>query len=526
MQRQWFRHLGIFVLCGVFFFIVFQQTPWFPDPDSFYHAKMAVLIRDQGIIREFPYLQASVLKNIYVDHHFLYHVLLIPFVTISNPLLGIKVATALFAAGAVTMLYALLRIFAIPYPFLWVGAAFSSTQFVYRLNLAKAPGISVFFLLLGTWLLIKATQAHTKRQNIILHSIFFNLNFLYVWLYSAWPFLMTLTVIYAIVSYAFHKTIPLRILASGGGGIIAGLLLNPYFPDNIRFAWWQIVQIGLVNYHSSLNVGTEWYPYSLRALFAVNFVPLLLTMLDFVLLGMMFKRWRSTGQFLAYLHREARYVVAWAAATVMTIILIAATLKARRNIEYLVPFQVLAAALGISLWKKALEIRFLPRLKEVVQLSYLRLVILCVLFWLAISLLTITVARNGGVIVAKMGSGFHLEQFRKPALWLRTHTPVGSVVFLSDWGEFPLYFYWNDRNYYLDGLDPTFTYLQDPERARLLEEVRRGKSGKHAVEILKNDFNVSYAVIPVGHHLVNVLDQSPQVKVRYQYEKGAIYQIQ
>src|SRR3989337_4312435 len=46
-------------------------------------------------------------------------------------------------------------------------------------------------------------------------------------------------------------------------GLLAGLIINPYFPDNIAFTWQQAVKIGLINYQNIIGVGGEWYPYKI-----------------------------------------------------------------------------------------------------------------------------------------------------------------------------------------------------------------------------------------------------------------------
>ena len=101
IQQQWWwlGYLAIFSISFVVL-LVLQAAPVFADPDSFYHAKMALLIRDQGVIHTFPWLDLTVLGQHYTDQHFLYHVLLIPFVTWFPPLVGLKLATVFFGAGA------------------------------------------------------------------------------------------------------------------------------------------------------------------------------------------------------------------------------------------------------------------------------------------------------------------------------------------------------------------------------------------------------------------------------------------
>ena len=74
------------------------STPNLPDNDGFYHIKFAWLMRTEGLKPEFPYLPVSILNaNDFYDHHFLYHVALIPF-TFGDLLFGAKLAAVTFSA--------------------------------------------------------------------------------------------------------------------------------------------------------------------------------------------------------------------------------------------------------------------------------------------------------------------------------------------------------------------------------------------------------------------------------------------
>ena len=71
------------ILCVLFFagmaWIQFA-SPDMPDNDGFYHIKLAYLMRTEGLKPEFKWLPQSILnKNEFYDHHFLFHVALIPF---------------------------------------------------------------------------------------------------------------------------------------------------------------------------------------------------------------------------------------------------------------------------------------------------------------------------------------------------------------------------------------------------------------------------------------------------------------
>jgi hypothetical protein len=54
-----------------------------------------------------------------------------------------------------------------------------------------------------------------------------------------------------------------------------------------------------------------------------------------------------------------------------------------------------------------------------------------------------------------------INLYQKTSLWLKNNTPENSVVFHTAWDAYPRLFYYNDHNYFLVGLDPSFLYLAD-----------------------------------------------------------------
>jgi hypothetical protein len=55
------------------------STPNLPGNDGFYHIKMAYLMRTEGLKPNFPWLPLTILNaREFYNHHFLFHVLLIP----------------------------------------------------------------------------------------------------------------------------------------------------------------------------------------------------------------------------------------------------------------------------------------------------------------------------------------------------------------------------------------------------------------------------------------------------------------
>ena len=53
------------------------------------------------------------------------------------------------------------------------------------------------------------------------------------------------------------------------------------------------------------------------------------------------------------------------------------------------------------------------------------------------------------------------KNYEQANIWLKAHTPKGSVVFYSNWGMWPMMFFYNDYNHYIHGIDPTLFYEYD-----------------------------------------------------------------
>ena len=99
----------------MFMYLVQFSTPDLPDNDGYYHIKLAYLMRTEGLKPDFPYLPLSVLNpREYSDHHFLFHVFLIPF-TFGDLRLGAKWASILFASLAFLSVWWLLHRQKVPF---------------------------------------------------------------------------------------------------------------------------------------------------------------------------------------------------------------------------------------------------------------------------------------------------------------------------------------------------------------------------------------------------------------------------
>jgi len=496
-MKPWFKNVLIFVLIFIFFLLL-QGWTTFADPDCFYNTKMALMMKDELVFKEFPWLQYSVLKDNYIDHHLLYHIFLMPFVSLEkigvDPLLGVRISAMLFATLLIFVFYLILKKFKIKYPLLFVGLLLVANPFVFRISLARAPAISGVFLLLGTYLIIAPKNFISSRwRNIFL----FIISFFYVWLYSAWLLLPVILFFYLVGTAidqglreklgiklrwwsGWWKNIMRAIRENAGkivvcaSGIVAGLIINPYFPANLKFYYHQIVQISVVNFHSKFGVGSEWYPPEPVALFKILFL-FFVALLVAIAIFFAFRKMRDKRTWTLFL---------------ITFFFFAYTMKARRSVEYLVPFGVFFIALVYDnlLDKKSwpeLEAKFKKFFTN--QQRKILIALVSVLVFVAPYFIYHGIANN-----RKSLRNFKFNHFQDVSSWLKENVEPGQVVFNSNWDSFGYLFYHNSDNYYITGLDQTFMYSYDPELLELYIDITNGLGVKTLRDDVENKFNSEY----------------------------------
>jgi len=497
VNHPWLNYIILFFISFLFFTIILAN-PTFADPDSFYHAKIATLIKDQGIVFDFPYLQFTTLKNDFADHHFLYHLLLVPFIIFLDPLLGLKLATIFFSTLAIVIFYWLLKKFKIKGAWIYTLILLVTNPFIFRLNLAKAQALVLIAIFLAIYLICQRKYWYL-----------FLLSFFFVWLYGGWPLMLVVTVFYIIASYLpgiklktkdkkqkicrlfiswYHKSNTrkltvqnIKLLFAVSTGLLTGLIINPYFSKNLHFYWQQIVQIAVINYQKLIGVGGEWYPYNFFELVASSSIAFILLI---------------TGLTLFVLYFKKQTTLSWTFLLLSAFFLIL-TLKSRRNVEYLIPVIIIFSALNINLFLSAAEFKvFFKDFKKFI--SQKEIVLLG--FIIPIILLSHVVYRDIKSVFQDHQHGFSFNQFKQSSEWLKNNSQPGQIVFHSDWDEFPLLFYHNHSNYYLVGLDPTFMYNYNKDLYRQWHNITIGQETQNLYPIIKNEFGADFVFVDLESH--------------------------
>ncbi|MCX6745053.1 MAG: hypothetical protein NTX82_06030 [Candidatus Parcubacteria bacterium] len=492
-RNQFVLYLAVFGL-AFFCYLWIQSTASLVDPDSFYHLKMVKLIAERGPILDFPWLQFTVLKNYYTDHHFLYHVAAIPFVSIMGDFVGFKYYTAFLAALFIVLCYWFFKKQKIKGAEFFTLILLFAPAFMFRISLTKATAFSLILLFLGIYFIFQK-----KYWPLFLVA------FLYVWSYGGYFLILGMALIYVAadtiylvlqkkfedsrkiwqrlnniikntVKYFFGKQ-HLKLLGIIALGLALGIVINPYFPKNLYFIWQQLVQIGLINYQGVVNVGGEWYPYRAWNLISdINLVALV-GFIAYVIFIFSFKKQQTKLYFFL----------------LTSVLFLILTLKSKRYVEYLVPNLVFFAAFSINFASANYNLSAVyHRIKNIAHL--MKYLVMVILLYLGIVVIAVCI-RNGMATKQAFNGGIGFQNFAGVSQYLKTNAQPGQIIMHTDWDDFPMLFYNNDRNYYIVGLDPTFMYNYNKDLYNLYADITTAKKKDNLYQAVKVTFKASYFIV-------------------------------
>ena len=512
-KRYFFDYFVVFLI-AFSLFAWLNSSATLPEPDSFYHAKISIFLSKGIVLDSLPWLQQTDLATNFVDHHFLYHLLLVPFITLFNPLVGVKLATVIFSSLLIITVYWLFKKFEIKYSFYFALALMAIYPWLFRMSIVKASAVFLILLFLAFYYL-----AHQKWLSLFIAS------FLSVWLYGGWPLLLALVIIYTFFNWLLErirqedsiwykikyvlsfkgKTFSWKGLIIAASGLLTGLILNPYFPQNLNFYWQQIVKIALVNYQYLIGVGGEWYPYDFIKL--VTDAPLAMALL-------------LIGVLVATLTYRKLSIYSWTWGS-LTLIFLLMTLKSMRYIDFFVPFVVIFAAFCLSDYLKKLS-----RLHLKIMFNFALQGVFIILSFVLLAGFILNVPKDMIKAKAGMDKGFALDYFKEAALWLKDNTAKGEIVFHADWDDFPFLFYYNSHNLYLTGLDPTFMYEHNQPKYWEYVKITKGEQKQKLKEVIKESFGASYVFVDRDHYQFDrLLKNSVDFMRVYQDNEASIYQV-
>lgn len=457
------------------------STPNLVGNDGYYHIKMAYILRTEGLRPAFPWLPLTVLSpDRFVDHHYLFHVLLVPF-TLGDLRLGAKWGSVLFAGLAGLSFWWVLDRRKVPWAWLWAAGVFAvSDAFLYRMAMPRVQSLSLALLFLAVgWML------EGKHRRLLA------VGFLYVWAYNAFPLLLALAGLYGMACYLVERRLEWRPLFFSGVGILAGTVVNPYFPQNLVFLYHHLAP--KIGSPTAIPVGSEWYPYTTGQLLKNTGPGLLL------LAG----GWVALAAYGGERRKESVFF------TLSVLFFGLMLMQARRFVEYFPPFALLFAAYHLGA---------LHRRAQSVAARRLGALVLAVGLLLGASY-TLPRARKA------VQASAPYTRYQKAAQWLANNTPAGSRVFQTDWDDFPRLFFYNHHNTYLVGLDPVFLARANPGLYRVWVDVTQGKI-ETVGPVVRLFFGAEYIFTDRKHSaFLRVAANDPQLKEVYRDEFAVIFRV-
>ncbi len=467
------------------------------DWDGYYHIKWSQLLWQnfsQGKwLPTFEWLPLTVLNpQAYADHHFLFHLLQIPFLWFFEPVTAAKVATVFYATLAIFSIYWLIYRYEIKHQLLWLAAIMvCSNAFYYRMNMGKAPPLTIIITVLGVHLLFQRN-----------YKWLLPLMFAFVWTYSLFPLLWFAAIIWTLIIAWNERRFEWRPFAYTTAGMIAGNIINPYFPQNLGLFFehfWTKFKVGS---DFVVAVGGEWYPYSGMELlmnFPVALAAMLIGYILFVPKG-------------SKLPEKAAFFLAF------TSILLAAQFRSKRFAEYFPPFAVLFAAFAYNAFTapKTAELPdefqrdidpYLDADKPTERQSWLHAArqatpwvigILLTIFWLYNMIGLHKFGFDEAGMIDNIKTNEPGDKYKR-AMQFATgldetgadNIPKGERIFNCTWDDFPKLFFYDTKHTYVYGLDPNYLYSQNPELYKLLKDLTEGKIDDPA-PMIREKFGANY----------------------------------
>lgn len=486
--------LSLFAASVLLFAAVQWATPGIVGNDGYYHIKVAYLMRQEGLTPAFEALPNTILNaEAYYDHHWLFHLFLTPFAG-ADPAVdggagltqGAKIATVILPSLAVLAVWWLLRGHGVPYAALWALGLFAvSEAFLYRMSMARAQSGAVIFLALALHFLLAGR-----------HKWLAPLGFLFVWFYNAFPLLLVVTGVYVVAVLMLERRVAWQAIAYPAAGILLGMIINPYFPENVVFiAGHLLPKVG----ESAVPVGNEWSPYQTWTLVENSGVALAAVLLAALAMG-----WRKERVDLPTL-------VALGLVGVFGFMVF----KSRRFVEYFPVFALIFLAFAGAPLVREWQATLRPRrtLGKAV--------------WAGVAGLVLV-----GLIVASIRDARELVADSKPAdlyaaamLFLRSEAPNGATIFQTDWDDFTRQFFYFDDARYINGLDPTFMQLYDEPLYEEWVDITRGRVEMPGAAI-RDRFGANYVFSDLKHEgFLEEAAGDPALREIYRDEDAVVYEV-
>jgi hypothetical protein len=309
MKKSLIKPLVIFFAACAVFALLYFRSPDLMENDSYFHTKMGQIVMAKGLIHEFPWMQFTFQKDHYANPYLLFHVYLGLWIKIlpASPIVAVKIAMIVLL-GLVAVAY-LKVLEALHAKWVWLSLALLpamvSGQVYQRLIFVRPHIVSILILLAGLWAIL-------KRKWWILGAI----SLIFAYSYSA-PFLLPVIALLASAVFSVkEKKLVWEPFAFSLGGMVAGVVLNPYFPNNVHYLY--AVTFKMAIRQVSLTPA-ELLPLFSWQVFSINRISFLMLFLSLLAVFYSERKYSANclflfftcGLFFVLLMRSFRFIEYW-----------------------------------------------------------------------------------------------------------------------------------------------------------------------------------------------------------------------
>lgn len=468
------------------------------DLDSYFHVRAAEQLAAHGVDKTFPQATQSTWRDAYADKDFLFHALLIPFVAGGELVAGGKWFVILLELLVFASFAAALRSFDLRFGALWV-LLLAATSPYYLTRLASVRP-HIFGLALVT---VEIALLFRDRWKPL-----FVVAVLHVLAHSSFVLLPALLLARIVQCALTGQSQPLRSAAAIALGLVAGTLVNPYFPNNLSVAHDQIVGVASNVWFEDASIPREAFGSELGPMTWQSFLA-------------QFPGWTPAVAGLL-LVLAVHGVRGWSPVELYLVLVAGGMLLvASRSRRFLDVFVVAALLFAAALWTRLAAGRSLGDLARTRPATALP----CMVVLLA--LLAYGSWRASGV-----RDGFRRQAmgdvFAPAVAALDQLAAPEDVVYHASWMDFAVLYAFRPDGRYIAGLDPIFLYQHDPALFATNLELSRGLGHGKAARILADDFGARWVYVtmqPRDKAFRELLERSKGVRLAYSDGLAQLWQV-
>lgn len=482
---------GVVSIVILMAFLQFQTTAiCCGDWDGYYHIRWSALLWENFShgkwLPTFEWLPLTVLNpQDYADHHFLFHLLQIPFLWFFEPVTAAKVAAVVYSSLAISAVFWLLYRYKVDNLLVWLLMILTcANMFYYRMNMAKAPPLTIIITIAGIYLLFE------RKYTWLLP-----LMFAFVWTYSLFPLLFIAALIWTMILGWNERRFEWRPLVYTGAGLVLGNVINPYFPHNLLLFIEHFRTKLAVAGSYAVAVGGEWYPYDGLELLTNFPVALAAMFFGYVLFAPVGRR----------LPEKATFFLMFVS------LLLIGQFTSKRYAEYFPPFAILFLGFSwqafISGTKTELPEDFKrdiepyldvekPNQERVwlnaAKLAAVLTLMICLFGYFLFNMRGLHVlGYNQTGLIDTIRDNEADDKYQRVTDWANQNIPAGERIFNCNWDDFPKLFFFDQKHSYVYGLDPNYLYSKDPDLYKALQDITNAKT-EDPGPMIKEKFGARY----------------------------------